>query len=57
MKTLNKNFTDKDLELIAIALSHLGGQLADDNENYIGSSCWKSLWNLQEYFNKKANES
>jgi hypothetical protein len=56
MTNLKKEFSEKELTLISIALSHLGGQLADDDEKYIGSSEWKFLWNLQEYFNTQANQ-
>ena len=55
MKNLNKQFSEKELTLISIAISHLGGQLADDDEKYIGSPEWKFLWKLQEYFNTEAN--
>jgi hypothetical protein len=56
MKNLNRQFSEKELTLISIALSHLGGQLADDDEDYIGSPNWKFLWNLQDYFNTQANQ-
>ena len=56
MKTLERKFTEKELNLIACLISHHGGQLADDNEKYIGSKEWKDLWALYDYFNQLANE-
>jgi hypothetical protein len=56
MKTLDRKFTDKELEMIAVCLSQLGGELADEDDSFIGSLDWKRLWEVQEYFNSKANE-
>lgn len=56
MKTLDRQFSDKELELISVLLSWHGGELADKDKNYIGSKEHKALWNLQEYFNKKYYE-
>lgn len=51
MKTLDRKFSDKELELIAIALSY---HFADYDEN---STAWKEGLALQSYFNDKANET
>ena len=51
MKSLDRKFNDKELELIAIALSH---HLADYEQN---TKSWKEGWALQSYFNDKANET
>lgn len=56
MKTLDRKFDDKELELIARLLSQYGGDLAEDDEEFIGSKRWKEIWDLQEYFNKKHYE-
>lgn len=51
----NRRFSAKDAELIAIALSHYAGMVAEDDDSFIGSDAWKQLWKLQEYFNSEAN--
>ena len=56
MKTLDRQFTDNELQLIAVLLSCHGGELADQDESFIGSKKHKELWDLQEYFNKKYYE-
>jgi len=56
MKTLDKTFTTEELSQIAIALSHLGGAFAQNNEAYIGTKEWKSLWDLQQFFFSEANK-
>ena len=57
MITLDRKFTVKELEMIAVCLSQLGGELADEDDSFVGSLDWKRLWEVQEYFNSKANES
>lgn len=56
MKKLDKKFTNEDLELIARLLSHYVGDLAEDDDSFIGSDRWKEVWHLQEYFNSEANK-
>ena len=51
MKTLDRQFTDSELELISRLLSQYGGDLAEDDEEFIGSERWREIWNLQGFFN------
>lgn len=53
---LDKKFTSDELSLIATLISHYCGDMAEDDDDFIGSERWKELWVLQEYFNTKANE-
>jgi hypothetical protein len=53
---LDKKFTSDELSLIANLISHYCGDMAEDDEEFIGSERWKELWTLQEYFNTKTNE-
>lgn len=48
---LHKKFTKDELELVARLLSQYGGDLAEDDEEFIGSKRWKEVWDLQQYFN------
>ena len=56
MKTLDKQFTNQELAQVAVALSHLGGVFAEQDDKYIGSPDWKFLWDLQQYFFSEANK-
>jgi hypothetical protein len=53
---LDKKFTVDELSLIATLISHYCGDMAEDDEEFIGSERWKELWTLQEYFNNEANK-
>ena len=53
---LDKKFTVDELSLIATLISHYCGDMAEDDDEFIGSERWKELWKLQEYFNTEANK-
>lgn len=53
---LDKKFTSVELSLIATLISHYCGDMAEDDDEFIGSERWKELWTLQEYFNNQANK-
>lgn len=49
MKTLERQFTDQELEMIAMALSQFSEHIDED----LKPRYWKMLWRVQQYFNEK----
>lgn len=49
MKTIDRKFTDDELQMIAIALSQFSEHIDED----IKPRYWKMLWEVQQYFNDK----
>ena len=52
MKTLDRQFTDQELEMIAMALSQFSEHIDED----LKPRYWKMLWRVQQYFNDKFHQ-